>query len=332
MAKVVLHIGPHKTGTSYIQRRLFANRARLEQAGLYYPDIGPNPAHHILTAKWIPNPDFDLSLKSHGGIDALWTKIIDTYAPKDGTLILSGEPFTRLEPARVDFKELAGLLSPFEEVRIVYYARDPIALTQSIWQEVAKSGRFPAIQGFVQRAIATGLASGVPVDHNLVLDTLEEGFCPDQITIFDYETVKAQPGGILQALLNVTGSDLMAEGTLKETKQANTSPDPLAQLLATELTAPARPPHAIYDAARRALLDRFDKAPTTIFTPAQIATLKASFVEKNQRFEKRVQQHSPAFSMSPNRIDPQTHVTPRQVGPGVTAAIARQIYQLERIS
>ncbi|WP_417267840.1 hypothetical protein [Celeribacter baekdonensis] len=281
-----------------------------------------------MTAKWIPNPDFDQSLHEHGGIDTLWSQIVDTYAAKDGTLLLSGEPFTRLEPAQVDFKELAKLLHPFEEVRLVYYARDPVALTQSIWQEVAKSGRFPPIQRFVQRAISTGLASGVPLDHNLVLDALEKGFAPDQISIFDYETSKERPGGILRALLSLTEGGLEAFETLEEIARANTSPDPLTQVFATELTTPAPPSSAIYAAVHRALRKRCNNARTTIFTPAQITALEKNFVDRNQMFVERVRCQDPTFSLTPNRIDPQSYVTPKHIGPGIASSIARQIYQL----
>ena len=61
-AKVVLHIGRHKTGTTSIQKFLHANSDELKSYGLYYPkNTYPNKfAHHDLV-KDISRYDYRLS-------------------------------------------------------------------------------------------------------------------------------------------------------------------------------------------------------------------------------------------------------------------------------
>jgi hypothetical protein len=123
MAKVVLHIGAHKTATSYLQDAFYRNRALPESAGLYYPHVGPNNAHHALAAPWLNIRDITDSFYGIRGPEGLWDTVISTYATRPGTVFLSAENFTRCFPKKVDMAELAERLGAFEEVRIVYTMR-----------------------------------------------------------------------------------------------------------------------------------------------------------------------------------------------------------------
>jgi len=38
MKKLIIHAGPHKTGSSYMQHMFVENMAALEKAGLVYPE------------------------------------------------------------------------------------------------------------------------------------------------------------------------------------------------------------------------------------------------------------------------------------------------------
>ena len=314
MADLVLHIGAHKTGTSYIQRRLFRNRDQLAQKGIFYPDIGPNPAHHVLTAKWIPNAAFDASLSQTGGIEALWNQVISDHAERDGTLFLSGEPFSRLAPQQVDFAELATMLSRFSSVRIIYVARHQVELIQSIWQEVLKSGHLPNLRAFLKHAIEAGLASGVPVDHAMMLDHLAKGFSKDQITVLDYQTARQHSGGILQALMD-------AAGLLPDTRDLaepventiNSAPPALTQWIATKITAPRPANPKILEAIDALLVTRHGQKKSTIFTPSQIAAIRKGFAERNETFVARVQETQPDFKLTADGFATENLITPKQL-------------------
>ena len=58
--RLVIHAGPHKTGTSYIQQRLTDNRDFLRQSGWIYPSIGTmgTEGQHVISwwraCQWIP--------------------------------------------------------------------------------------------------------------------------------------------------------------------------------------------------------------------------------------------------------------------------------------
>ena len=120
MAKVILHVGAHKTGTTYLQNLFHLNRARLAEAGIHYPDIGPNTAHHALAGAWMNLPDIPDRFYGAAGPDGLWQKIIDQYATAPGTLLLSAENFSRCYPEEIDMVDLARRLEPFESVQVIY--------------------------------------------------------------------------------------------------------------------------------------------------------------------------------------------------------------------
>jgi len=117
MARVFLHIGGHKTGTSFLQSMFHRNRALLARDAIHYPDIGPNNAHHALVRPWIVTPDIPDRFFGRAGADGVWERLTDTYAAMAGTLFLSAENFSRVRPTRVDMADLARRLAPFEEVR-----------------------------------------------------------------------------------------------------------------------------------------------------------------------------------------------------------------------
>jgi len=50
---IILHIGPHKTATTYIQQSLASSRKALEKSGWIYPILGSNntAGHHDLAHK-----------------------------------------------------------------------------------------------------------------------------------------------------------------------------------------------------------------------------------------------------------------------------------------
>jgi len=73
MARLILHIGTHKTATTTIQNSFHANRKLLAQHGLIYPDLGRAAGHHGLVTDWI-----DLPANYHypQGAAAAWQQVV----------------------------------------------------------------------------------------------------------------------------------------------------------------------------------------------------------------------------------------------------------------
>lgn len=129
----VLHVGPHKTATTWLQRNFHHNAAALERAGWLYPQTGERVAiaHHDIS----DNQKDILDDKSRKV--AQIRKIVDRAAEKDLNILLSSEGFDKWRPnALARFRELARP----HELRIVYTLRDPVSLVYSIWAQKVKTG------------------------------------------------------------------------------------------------------------------------------------------------------------------------------------------------
>lgn len=135
--RLVLHVGPHKTATSYIQQNLDACRAKLSDTGWIYPDNAGisewNPgAHHDLAHR--ADSYLSSDRENHHQLTQLATQLRDSGK----NLILSAEGFSRWSLSK--YHRLADILG-FSEIEVVYALRDPVALIHSYWAEEVKQGR-----------------------------------------------------------------------------------------------------------------------------------------------------------------------------------------------
>jgi len=127
---VYLHVGAPKTGTTYVQDRLFNNRAELAGRGIHYP-IGQNRDMFGAALDLIDRPWGGLREQVHGEWEALVRRIRRT----SGTVIVSHEILAGARPGQVEraMADLAG-----DEVHIVYTARDIARQVPAEWQEQVK--------------------------------------------------------------------------------------------------------------------------------------------------------------------------------------------------
>lgn len=185
MARIALHIGPHKTGTTYIQKQLATQREHLLKQGVHYPEAG-------VTVQWgqhaIPA---ELIKTGHSAtLDAVLAQ-----AESHAVTLLSSENFDRLPPERL--KALGQQLDGHELVVICTYRRGDELLV-SHWQELVKHGEATPWAEFFLPHIGRPLRSGVLNLSNL-LDRFKHQFgaC---LRVLDYESTR-QAGDLAQALV-----------------------------------------------------------------------------------------------------------------------------------
>lgn len=140
--RLVLHVGPHKTASTYIQENLKRSCSSLAKQGWLYSDVGKKAfeaGHHDLAH----NPDTYLAA------DAPHRRKLqglgERAARKGANVVFSAEGLCRWEPPR--FATLAGILG-FQAYEIAYVIRDPLDLFPSFWGEEVKQGRWA---GFAER-------------------------------------------------------------------------------------------------------------------------------------------------------------------------------------
>ncbi len=298
MARLIIHVGTHKTATTTIQKTFFANRKLLARYGLLYPDIGRTPGHHGLVTDWVNLPPvFHLP----GGSEAAWKKLVRQTADGDHTVFLSSEEFSRGHPrSRIDLPTIRSWLDPFEDIRVICTLRDQVSFLQSIYLEISKKNAPPYWGGFLAAAIRNGYGAGLFLNYLELDDHLRSAFAEDEIEYLDYATVCQGPG-ICARMLERAGCD-MDPGLLKtdaETGQANVSPDPLSSWVAGMIARPKVADSALIDLVREKLAASFDEdRKTTLYVRNEIKKLQRHVAPWNEELHERLATRQPEFRLS----------------------------------
>ena len=156
MAKLFLHIGLGKTGTTAIQFWLAANRTQLAGHGWFYPAIGyfeRGRAHHALSHKW--GGWIKPELLAGRNLDAEWCALRDhiAAASDDSAFIVSSERFAAasMDPRYSTMLPYLSDVLRGIDVRIVIYLRRHDDLAEAYYKQMVKAGLTTApIEDFVQ--------------------------------------------------------------------------------------------------------------------------------------------------------------------------------------
>lgn len=135
--RVTLHVGAPKSGTTYLQTRLWNNRERLGELDVFLP--GRRKQEHDALAFWL-----------RGGRvhrDAA-RRVLDAARSGTGHQLLSSEWFCTASERRIE--DLLGELAP-AEVHVVLTARRFVASIPSAWSQTLKSGKASELEDFVRR-------------------------------------------------------------------------------------------------------------------------------------------------------------------------------------
>lgn len=164
MAKVTIHVGSHKTGTTLLQSVLASNRAALKERGVYYPEtfrfMGKKRSTAIST-----NAQFEVpkALGVYGAQEqqdlARFREHLLEERQNYSQIILSAETFYRMLPNKANlnaaeadiavntrglrsvvFARLAEFLDGFDAEILVYFRR-PDSFAESMYTEGIVSGK-----------------------------------------------------------------------------------------------------------------------------------------------------------------------------------------------
>lgn len=122
--QLVLHVGAMKTGTSYIQSRLFENQALLARRGILVPGD-----------TWLDQVHAVEDVLHDGG--RRWDRLRSSIAEHPGTSVVSMEFLGPVRPlvAKRVVEEVDA------DVRVVITARDLNRALVSMWQETVQNGK-----------------------------------------------------------------------------------------------------------------------------------------------------------------------------------------------
>jgi len=364
MAKLVLHIGTHKTGTTAIQGTLDCNRSllqrqgliypwfpaakprqgstakrlwaggrnRLAQAGLLSPVVGSFVGHHGLLSPWIELPE---NLLPAAPPDVLLQKLARAHANSNRTVLLSSEEFSRSHAGRngkgPDLTKIRDMIAPFSEIQVVCFLRHQIPFLQSLYLEVSKTFIPPDPARLCAQAIKSGYGAGMFMDFNLLRERLTEAFPTDQLTFIDYAQSAQSPQGVTGALLSAVGHGAVVDKLLLPGDgRANVSQPALAVWAANQFPDPKLPRNNLLGLIKDTLQDHYgsDRA-TTIFSLAERNRMTTHFNRLNQNFEQKVTTAQSAerhpFQISPPENTPL--LSPEDLGKAFWDDLERAITQ-----
>ena len=132
-ARVYLHVGLPKTGTTYVQHVLWENKERLREHGVLLP--GPHRRRHLLASLDV-REDPKLARRP-GDVAHPWQDLVEEILAWDGDAEISHEFFAAASTEQV--RRVAADLAD-RELHVVLTARAMTELGVSRWQEMVKNG------------------------------------------------------------------------------------------------------------------------------------------------------------------------------------------------
>lgn len=196
MTRLVLHIGHPKTGTTTLQHTMTANRSRLIEDGILYPEPNATHKHDVLVPRLVPQDR--VSKGKHGGLtrrlkknreeivalsERAWSELAATVAERrPGVVVISAENFWNLRDDAPDRlrRQLDGIAS---DVRVAAYLRSPAALYLSrLNQKIRMMRKLPIVSPSYYTSAIDSYAAG--------------GFSDISLRVFD--VVSLAEGDIVQ--------------------------------------------------------------------------------------------------------------------------------------
>jgi len=176
VTRYVIHVGPHKTGSTYLQHAFTQMRPALRERGIDYPDIWGGPHGHM-------------GLTDHlGRSDAAALRAaFDRLADESGcdTILLSSETLAYCTGEQVWLLRdaLRGAA-----VTMVFYVRRWSELIPSHWREVLKHGSRESLQGFALKYMFNAAEAEI-VNFALVLGRYAAAFGADSLQLACYNAI-----------------------------------------------------------------------------------------------------------------------------------------------
>lgn len=174
---LILHIGSHKTGSTYLQKVFKDNRVLLQEKSILYPVSGCGILfghHEIFNA-----------IRSNNNIDSLMRQLTDEHADKYDTIFLSSENFEYLTPDQIS--RLVGLFS-YNQIKIIYFYRAWTPLCYAMWQEEIKHGATIDYESYCLKHMAYPLASNL-LNYSRIMDNYEKAIGYHNLLIASYDSI-----------------------------------------------------------------------------------------------------------------------------------------------
>jgi hypothetical protein len=195
--KIILHIGPHKTGTSALQAFLHSHAATLSQHGIHYPALGGEERNHHSIVVGLRTPSL-----FGATVDKL--RLIVSQAGSTGhqVCIFSSEMFVEHE---VPIEAIRDIFVGCE-VQVFAYLRRPDHLWASAYAQLVKEDMVRRVQRIEE--------DPPPYDcsYSTVLLKWMEHFEPGQMVLAPFDSPQWPSGNLFLDFLRMIGLDQVFQG------------------------------------------------------------------------------------------------------------------------
>jgi hypothetical protein len=197
---VHLHVGLPKTGTTYLQSILWANKAALAEAGVLLP--GASSREHMW-ASGVVREEPRIERRSPKAVSS-WARLVEEVKQWSGTALISHEFFggATAEQAERAMADLAPA-----EPHLVVTARDALTVVTSYSQEYVKHGFDGALDDFPRDGGPADVWSWRTVDLTSVLQRWGATLPPDHVHVLVVPGAGAPREALWQELAGVIGID-----------------------------------------------------------------------------------------------------------------------------
>lgn len=152
---VYLHVGAMKTGTTYLQQKMAANRAELAAQGVLWP--GRTWADQVRAVQDLLDmgeKDPELALRSAGR----WERLTGELAARDEPVAVLSMEFLSFADARRARRAISSLRP--DRVDVILTVRDSTAVVPALWQTAVTSGGRDTWESFMAGTRTAAKGSG----------------------------------------------------------------------------------------------------------------------------------------------------------------------------
>ena len=201
----VLHIGPHKTGSSHIQARITANEPVLASHGIALP-------LEWKRSKYDHNHTRLVDALYAGDSEALNAQVARLISGSQDRVLVSAEDLCLLPVSLVE--ELGQVLFR-HNVTIVYYLRCWATRIYSVWQEQVRHGYVHSFKSYLAEHLIAPADSEI-INPSLCLDRFSSVFGLSSIRVIPYEQTLSSSTDIYEhfasTVLGVDGVEAEVSG------------------------------------------------------------------------------------------------------------------------
>lgn len=219
--RIFLHLGPPKTGTTFLQNLLYANQQALQEQGIQV--VGTQAEHHQAANELMSRAARRSREVPHGA----WARLRSKVSAFEGDTLLSCERYSLLEASQV---RLVHDAFPDHELHVVFTLRDATAVLPSRWQERVKNGGTISWSQFCARVTKDPRFLQNMLRAAQPLTAWSTVLPRDRVHVVTVPPAGSSRTLLLERFCEVVGADSTRLDTL-EARRANTSMD----LAGTEL-------------------------------------------------------------------------------------------------